>query len=111
MVKRTFNFGDMMRVHSSELGHGHPFTDQEDSTPVDPDTLSVWVTDPAGVETEYVYGDDVEVVRDAVGEYHIDIDANQSGVWYVGFYGGGDGQAADEIQLTVREPQSRTEES
>lgn len=40
---------------------------------VDPSALIFRVQDPDGGEDLYTYGTDVEIVRDAAGEYHIDV--------------------------------------
>lgn len=71
-------------------------------TAVDPDELTITVRDPAGVETEYVYGDDVEVVRDDDGEYHLDISVDAPGVWFYRFRSTGTGQASDEKRFKVK---------
>jgi len=58
---------------------------------------------PAGVETIYAYGTDVELVKDSVGNYHVDINATVTGIWYYRFYSTGSGQSADEEHFTVND--------
>lgn len=79
------------RVRSSVV-----FTD--DATPAvitDPTAVEVTI-DPPGVGTvTYVYGVDVEVVKDGVGEYHVDFDITVNGRWWVQWTGTGAVTAAD----------------
>jgi hypothetical protein len=61
----------------------------------DPSSLVAIVRNPAGTETTYTYGSAVEVVKDSVGNYHIDVTvplSNSStavGRWYVRWIGYG----------------------
>jgi len=32
--------------------------------------------------TTYVYGTDSELVKDATGDYHFDVDVDEEGTWY-----------------------------
>jgi hypothetical protein len=40
-------------------------------------------------------------VKDSVGNYHVDVDANAVGRWYYRFQGTGTNQAAEEGLFTV----------
>jgi hypothetical protein len=40
---------------------------------IDPSALNFLFTDSEGNETVYVYGTDAEIVRDAAGDYHVDV--------------------------------------
>lgn len=73
-------------------------------TALDPDAVKVKVRTPAKVTTEYVYGTDAEVVKDSTGNYHLDIDASLSGLYYVYWYSTGTGQAAEESSFEVVDP-------
>ena len=68
----------------------------------DPDAVFFIVADPADVETTYTYGTDPEIVRDGVGEYHVNVDAVLPGRWYYSFYSEGTGKAADERAFLVK---------
>jgi hypothetical protein len=65
---------------------------------IDPAVVNFRFRDPTQQETTYVYGVNAELVKDAVGKYHVDIDAIY-GRWQYRFYSTGNGQAADENHL------------
>lgn len=69
---------------------------------IDPTAVMCTVTDPDGVGTTYTYGDGAEIVRDAVGSYHIDINADSAGYWRYRWYSTGTGQAAARGGFVVR---------
>ena len=72
-------------------------------TAIDPTAVLFKVTNPAGTPTTYTYGEDDELVKDSVGNYHVDVDANAAGVWRYRFYSTGTGQAAEEGMFIVEE--------
>jgi ferredoxin-NADP reductase len=73
-----------------------------DDTPDDPATVTVKVRNPGGVST-FVYGADAAVVRDALGEYHLDVDTPVAGHYVVRMAGTGGGPiAAKEVSFFVR---------
>lgn len=45
----------------------------------DPTTLECTVHEPDGTETTYVWGTDVELVKEDSGEFYLDWDASQAG--------------------------------
>jgi hypothetical protein len=49
--------------------------------PTDPDSLTLTVREPDGTTTVYVYGVDLEVVRDSEGVFHADIPLTATGMW------------------------------
>ncbi len=50
-----------------------------------------------------VYGTDAELVKSATGVYHVDVDADEAGIWRYRFESGsGVGQAATEGHFKVR---------
>ena len=51
------------------------------TTPTDPTTTTLTIRSPGGVAVDYVYGTDVEVVRDSDGAFHADIPATSPGPW------------------------------
>jgi hypothetical protein len=49
----------------------------------DPTTITVYTETPDGTETEYVYDDDVEVVRSSTGIYYMDVVFDEVGAWLI----------------------------
>lgn len=82
------------------------FTIFDTVTALDPDDVFVSVKTPAAVLTTKEYGVDVEVVKDSTGNYHLDINANEVGIWYVRWFSTGNGQAADEDSFTVEDAEA-----
>lgn len=68
----------------------------------DPTVVKVKVRDPNNRETTYTYGTDPEVVRDGVGEYHIDRPTSTVGEWWHRWIGTGAVATASEEKYTVR---------
>ena len=68
----------------------------------DPSTVTVKYQKPDGTEVTKVYVTDVEVVKDSVGNYHIDVSASASGVWVYRWQSTGPVTAAEAI-FTVKE--------
>jgi len=97
-VTNKYDIGDSVRCSAV-------WTDA-DSTATDPDVVRFKLKTPAGTVTTYVYGTDSELVRDSVGNYHVDVDVTAiPGAWYYRFEGetsGGIGQGADETWFTVK---------
>lgn len=57
-------------------------------TAVDPDVVEFSYRIGNGAITTYVYGVDPELVRDGVGNYHVDIDSeDKQGTWTYSWYG------------------------
>lgn len=93
MTINLYQVGDLVRISGA-------FTDTSDA-PQDPSALSLFVTAPNGITTEYVYGTDVEVVKDSTGNYHADIDADLAGDWRYRWVSSGTGQASQFGQFVV----------
>ena len=74
-------------------------------TSIDPTAVFVDVTNPAGTKTTYTYGVDEEVIKDDVGDYHIDISATSGGEWLYRWYSTGTGQAAEEYAFYITDSQ------
>lgn len=64
-------------------------------TAVDPTTVTFRVRAPNGTITT------PSVVKDSVGNYHVDVDANAEGTWHFRWEGAGANQGAAEGQFTV----------
>ena len=93
MTSPAYDVGALVRISGA-------FTDS-DGVAQDPAAVFCAFETPAGVETTYQYSVDVEVVKDSVGNYHLDVDADTTGVWYYRWYSTGAGQAADETHFSV----------
>jgi hypothetical protein len=96
MQTHVHDLGDLVRVSGT-------FSDADSGDAIDPDVVKVSIKSPDDTVTTYVYGVDTEVVKDATGEYHADIDANDAGVWFYRWWSTGDGQAAEESRFVVRD--------
>lgn len=83
----TYDLGDVVRVE------GH-YKDALTGQVMDPDVVKLSVWNPAEVETQYEYGVDFQVAKDATGEYHSDIDADTVGIWSYRWWSTGDGKGA-----------------
>lgn len=68
-----YQIGQLVRLSAS-------FTDENEAA-VDPTTVTVTIVDPSGTSTPYVYGTDAEVVKDSVGNYHVDYEVDENGLW------------------------------
>jgi hypothetical protein len=68
----------------------------------DPTAVFFKYTNPAGTTTTLQYTIDVSVVRDSLGTFHLDIDANASGIWKYRVHSTGTGQAAAEGKFKVK---------
>lgn len=92
----VYDIGDKATLRAS-------FTDDSSpAQPADPSALTFYLKLPDGTVTEYVYGTDAELVRDAVGEYHVDWTITVHGVYWYLFAGSGDVVAVEEETFTVR---------
>ena len=67
----------------------------------DPAGLAVKLRTPAGAISTKTYGADAEVVRDAAGAYHLDVDAAAEGDWHYRWEGSGSNRGAGEGQFRV----------
>ncbi len=78
------------------------FRDPADSNAlVDPTNVFAAVKDPGGVVTTYTYGVDVELEKDAVGQYHLNVNANLPGTWHYRGYSTGTFKGANEDSFEV----------
>jgi hypothetical protein len=78
----SYKKGTMVRVTAT-------FRDTN-TTPVDPTTVTCTAVDGNGTTRPQT------VVKDSVGNYHADINADTSGLWSYQFKGTGTNQGADE---------------
>jgi hypothetical protein len=86
--------GDLVRLSGA-------FTDANDAA-IDPGVVIFKYKNPSGTTTTKTYVTDPEVVKDSTGNYHIDIDANESGYWHYAVESTGSGQAAGEGTFYIK---------
>jgi len=105
----TFPFGSMVRLSAiftraptqAEIDD-ETACDAADWQPVDPETVSLKVKDPAlDVEFHDYIGSPADITRDGVGLYHFDLTPDQVGKWYYRWESTGLGQAANESGFIV----------
>lgn len=94
MTVKTFDKGDVVVLSAS-------FKDRNDN-PIDPGVVTFKIKDPAEDETTFVFGVDSELVKDSVGNYHVDVPVNLDGYWRYKFQSTGVGQAAEERQFQIK---------
>lgn len=87
--------GELIRVSASFVNAA--------GAAADPSVVGLKYKNSEGTQVNLVYGTDVALVKDSVGHYHADLDANQAGTWKWYFYSTGTGQAADKGSFTVEE--------
>lgn len=71
--QKSYILGQEVRVKAT-------FTDMDDA-PVDPTVATIIIRSPNGAETSYIYGDDVEVVKESTGIYYVDFVPTAAGYW------------------------------
>lgn len=69
----------------------------------DPTAVTFKIKDPSSNITTYVYGTDAEVVKASTGNYYVDYDVDEVGVWYFKWRGTGAVVAANESEFYVQE--------
>ena len=87
-----------MASYSCNIGNQRKFTftaTNELGAIVEPAVVAVWVRNPAGTKTTYVYGDESgKIIKTAEKKYQIVLDFDAAGFWYVGCYSTGTNTAA-----------------
>lgn len=88
----TYDIGDVVRINSgfSQL-----------TVPIDPTTVALSVTLPNGTTVPFTYAG-ATVIKDSVGNYHVDMSATQHGTYRYRWFSTGTGQAAEEGWFQVR---------
>ena len=69
---------------------------------IDPTTVAFSYKKPGAVEVTKTYGVDGEVIKEDVGKYYIDLDADTVGFWGWRAWSTGTGQAAYEGQFKIK---------
>jgi uncharacterized protein YfaS (alpha-2-macroglobulin family) len=95
MSVNSYDKGDVVVVSAA-------FTDKLNA-PVDPTTVTFKVRAPDGSVMTYVFGTDSELVKDSVGNYHVDVSVNLDGYWFYRYESTGTGQAAEEGQFQIKQ--------
>lgn len=93
----AFDLGQLVRVSAD-------FQNPSTGALVDPTTVKFDWRVGSGSITTYTYP--TTIVKDAVGQYHVDINASTAGTYYWRFYSTGTNQAADEGTFEVASPGS-----
>jgi hypothetical protein len=93
-----YDLGEGVFVRSS-------FTDPTTGVAADPSTVTAKILPPsypAGTPITYVYGTDPEVEKDAVGEYHVLLTADEVGLWQYRWEGENTAPGIQEGSFVVR---------
>ena len=92
----VFNLGQKVRISAVFAG--------EDGEAADPSAVYAVVKEPGEAAITYTYGTDAELVRDSVGNYHLDQGLETAGIWAVRWYSTGNVQAGSaDALIRVRE--------
>ena len=95
-VVDVFNLGQKVRISAVFTG--------EDGEAADPSAVYAVVKEPGEAAATYTYGTDPEVVKDSVGNYHVDQALETAGIWAVRWYSMGNVQAGSaDTLIRVRE--------
>lgn len=90
-----YDKGELVRCSCS-------FINRATSAAVDPASVVCKYTKPGQATTTLTYGTDNALVKDATGLYHVDLNANVSGVWTYRWESTGANQGAIEGSFEVR---------
>lgn len=95
MNRNPYTKGQLVRVKGV-------FTNTDSGSAIDPTTVQVKYEDPDGTKITLTYGVDSALIKDSVGNYHADLNANKTGIWVYRFESTGVGQAANEREFYVQ---------
>jgi hypothetical protein len=93
MATNLYSVGDVVRLSGA-------FTSS--SVAVDPSVVTVTIREPTGSRTTYTYGVGAAVVKDSVGNYHLDHTIAMAGFHWYRWLSTGVGAAASEQKFNVR---------
>lgn len=91
-----YDVGDAVRFSATFANSG--------GTAADPSNVFFKIKDPTGTIGTYTMsgtGTNTDLVKDSVGNYHIDVTLDESGIWHYRWQGTGTLDAAEEDQLKV----------
>lgn len=92
-MANTYDVGDLIRVSAAFTSAG---------AAIDPTAVTAKVKSPAGLTTTLVYGVDAGLIKDSVGNYHVDVSATEAGTYVYRFAATGTAQSASESFFRVR---------
>ena len=92
-VMAEYTIGNLIRVSAAFTNSG--------GSAVDPGGVIVRACDPLGTITVYTYGVDAALIKDAVGQYHLDIEVLKEGIWFWRVEGKTSNKGAGESSFTV----------
>lgn len=100
-----YDIGDSLKLRTST-----PFQVAITGVLIDPDIVTFTIKTPSNIKTEYVYGIDSEVIREAEGDYSLIIRPDIAGIWRYSISGttsSGTALSATEGRFEVRQMQAR----
>ena len=78
------------------------FRDADDlDVPVDPTNVTFKFRINGGSATTYTYGSGTQVIKDATGAYHVDLDLTSAGTWETQFASTGSFKALSQDSFSV----------
>jgi hypothetical protein len=93
MLYNEYDIGDLVRLD---------ILIQVSGVNINPNYLSLSVTDPDGWEDQFVYGTTGSFVQDTVGRYHLDYFVRKSGQYKYRFFSSGTAWGAEARRFVVR---------
>ena len=90
----SFDVGDLIRITANVIDLAND--------PIDPSGFKLYIKRPNAVITTLIFNTDPEIVKDTVGQYHIDLSVDLAGLWYVRWEATGTGQSAEEDSFYVQ---------
>lgn len=95
----AYDIGNKIRITGT-------FTDPlNNDAKVDPVTVYCSVYTPSGQKTDYEYVVDTEIIKSSTGIYYMDVPLDESGNWYVRWWGTDSddiGTVAEEVHIECR---------
>ncbi len=91
-----------MILKTTTVGFKTAFRDRSNAL-FDPQMVLLTLQAPNGTQTEYLYGEDPEVVKVSTGNYRADIDLAVAGTWIWRWECGNSLKAAHEGTIVVRQ--------
>ena len=96
---KRYDYGDRVRIRGV-------FTDPtDDNAPIDPEVVKLSYKHPSNGTITLTFGDDIEVQKESVGVYYVDLDIDAVGDWYYRWWSTGNGMGAEEGQFLIEESQ------
>jgi hypothetical protein len=83
----SYDIGDLVRITGA--------LEDSEGIDIDPTAMFIQYKKPSGTIVTLQYGIDSSVIKQAVGIYYTNINADEAGHWHYRFYSTGVGQAAE----------------